>query len=108
MSREVMSRFNAMPAKAQKAADTDPAILQQAKDMLAFRQGKMANGGNGRLDMNNSIELLSRPGGHGMLQQGLDALQSGGRPALEKFLIGAGVAAPSAGLAATREDQRRQ
>lgn len=107
VASELMRRFRAMPAKAQQAADTDPAILQQAKDMLAFRQGKMANGGNGRLDINNNIELLSRPGGHDMMQQGLDALQSGGRSALEKFLIGAGVAAPSAGLAATREDQRR-
>lgn len=107
VSREVMRRYNAMPAKAQRAADTDPAILQQAQDLLAFRQGKMERGGNGRQDINNSIELLSRPGGHGLMQQGLDALQSGGRSALEKFLIGAGVAAPSAGLAATRDDQRR-
>jgi hypothetical protein len=107
VSSELVRRFNAMPAKEQKIADTDPAVLQQAKDILAFRQGKIANGGNGRLDINNSIELLSRPGGHGMMQQGLDALQSGGKSALEKFLIGAGVAAPSAGLAATREDQRR-
>lgn len=100
VTRELLNRYDALPARAQKAADTDPQVLQQAQDLLSFRQGKMASGGVAREDINNLIDILSRPGGHEMLRK---AMESGSvsLPALAALGF---LANPSAGLAAENGD----
>ena len=104
VSRELLGRFDALPSKTQRVADTDPQILQQARDLLAFRQGKAGRAGTPREDINNLIDILSRPGGHEMLR---NVLKDGSvsLPALAALGF---LANPSAGLAAEDADRRRR
>lgn len=102
VTRELLRRFDALPSKAQRVADTDPDILRQAQDLLAFRQAKMTSGGVAREDINNLIDILSRPGGHEMLRK---ALQNGSvsLPALAALGF---LANPSAGIASENSNWR--
>ena len=107
VSRELQRRFNALPKKTQRVMDTDPDVLRQADDLLALRRQKDRTVGGARKDIDNLIELASRSGGNALIQAALDAYDKGGKPAMIAVLTAAGVAAPTYGLAATRDNKQR-